>query len=157
MIKSVYNPSLFQLTRKQISLLNASSYYIVKVLNLLHNVPVVGTTRFIIYHPHNKEKPGMTKFVYNPFVFWPPLKLSSSFGASFDYCSRPNLSAALFLTYNNDACIVELGIEESPRTFLHLLFDALQLLSFMLSSILSKIYPAIFKYLAMSKYALMSK
>lgn len=33
------------------------------------------TTWFTIYHPHYKGKSGITEFIYNSFLFRPPLKL----------------------------------------------------------------------------------
>ena len=70
---------------KQISLLGTSSNYIVKVIKLLHDVPKASINRFIVYHLHYKEKPGMIESTYDLFLFRPPPKLLSLFDASSDY------------------------------------------------------------------------
>ena len=62
---------------KQISLLDTSLDYIVKVIKLLHDVPESSINRFAAYYPHYKEKPGMTESTYDPFFFWPLPKLLS--------------------------------------------------------------------------------
>lgn len=54
---------------EQISLLGASSDRVVK---------------FSIYHPHYKEKRGITESAYNPFLLQPPCKRIFLLGASSD-------------------------------------------------------------------------
>ena len=42
----------------------------------LHDdVPKASTTSFATYHPHYKEKPGMTESAHDPFLLWPSPKL----------------------------------------------------------------------------------
>ena len=40
---------------------------------------------FATYHPHYKEKLGMTKFAYNFFLFWPLSKLLLLSDTLFNY------------------------------------------------------------------------
>lgn len=153
MTKSVYKPSLLRPPPQLLSLPVTSSNYIVKVMKPFYNMQETSITRFAIYHLYYKEKSRMTKFVYNHFVLWPLLKVLSFLGISSDCCDWTNLSAALFLTHNSSACIAEPGMEEPPRMSIHHISDALQPLSLMLSLTLTKMRPAMFKYLAISKCA----
>lgn len=56
MKKSTYNPSFFWPTCKWISLLGALSHFIVKIINLLHNISKISTTQFAIYYLYYKVK-----------------------------------------------------------------------------------------------------
>ena len=49
-----------------ISLLDAKSDYIVKVIKPLYNVPEAENHWFATYHTHHKKKLGMTKSTYDP-------------------------------------------------------------------------------------------
>ena len=100
-------------------------------MKLLYCIPEAGKHWFAIYHLHYKDK------------------LVS------------NLSTLFLFVYDGGACNTKPGLvtkkREPPRTSLHLFSDALQLLSFILSLTLSKMRPAIFKYLAIFKCAPISE
>ena len=116
---------------KLVSLLDASSGCIVKVMKPLYGVAEVGNHCFATYHPHYKDK------------------------------LVGNLSTAFLFARDGEACDTKPGLVtkkgEPPRTSLHVPSDALQLLSFMLSLTLSKMRPTMFEYLAMFKCAPMSE
>ena len=63
---------------KLISQPSASSNSIAKVMRPLYGKPEADNHRFGIYHPHYKEKPGMTESAHNPFLCQPPLKDGSA-------------------------------------------------------------------------------
>lgn len=103
----------------------------------------VSITQFTIYYPYYKDK---LSNVTRSFVF-------AANNLHF-LCSLSNLSTAL--AYATEPNLVTKK-RKSPRTSIHLFFDALQLLSLMLSLMISNMRPAIFEYLAISKYMSMSK
>ena len=76
MTESAYKPSLLR-PPPQLSPPAASFNYIVKVMKPLYDVPEASTTSFATYHPHYKEKPGMTESAHDPFLHWPSPKLLS--------------------------------------------------------------------------------
>ena len=77
-ITQAYVQSTFDLNRdfyirpppELISLLDASSDWIIKVLKLLYGVPEAGNHWFATYHTHYKEKLGMTESTYDPCLFY---------------------------------------------------------------------------------------
>ena len=73
--KSAYNYSLFWSPQKLLSLLGASSHYIIKVMNPLYDMPDTGKHWFAIYHPYYKKKSKIIEFTYNFFLLQPLLKL----------------------------------------------------------------------------------
>ena len=105
--------------------------YILNIMKLPYCISEAGKHWFAVYHPDYKNK------------------------------LVGNLSTAFLFACDGGACDTKPGLVtkkgEPPRTSLHLLSDALQLLSFMLSLTLSKMRPAMFEYLAMFKYAPMSE
>ena len=125
MKKFAYNPSLLQPTRKQISLLGASSHCIVKVITALHDVPEARKTRFAIYHLHYKDK----------FVDNPTRALVCATGYFYFLSKFENLSAASFLICNGRAAQPALVVKkgEPPRAFIYLLSHPLQFPSLFLS------------------------
>ena len=151
MTKSAYNPSLLRPTRKQISLLSASSHCIVEVINPLHDVPEASTTRFAIYHSLYKDK----------LVGNPPRKIVSAANCLYFLCGWNNLPAAFFFAHDSGTCGAEPGIVtkkgEPPRTSFHR--SQLPSLSSLplLSSTFSKMRLAMFECLAMPKCAPMSE
>ena len=114
-------------------------------------MPEAGITWFAIYHPNYKDK-----LVGNPT--W---KFVSIANRLYFLYSWSNLWAAFFFTYDSGICIAELDIvikkQEPPKTSLRrswlFLLPSLSLLGLTLS----KMRPAIFEYLAIFKYTLMSK
>ena len=66
--------------------LSASFDSIVKVMRPIYSEPEVDNYWFAIYHPHYKEKLGITESVHDPFLLWVPPKLLSPPGASSDCC-----------------------------------------------------------------------
>ena len=121
--------------RKPISLLGDSSDSIVKVIIPLHDVSEASTNQFAIYHLHYNEKLGMTESAYDPCLLYSN-ELVDNQTWTFSCNTKPGV-------------VTKKG--EPPRIFLHFHSDALQLLSFMLSLMLSKMRPAMFEYLAMFK------
>ena len=85
MTESTHKPFLFQPPSEQISLSGASSDAIIKVIKPLHDVSEASTNHFAAYHPHYKEKLGITSTESaKPFLVRPPPKLLSLPGASSD-------------------------------------------------------------------------
>ena len=78
--ESVHNYSLFRSSQKLLSLLCASSYCIIEVMNPLYDMPDTGKHWFAIYYPHYKEKSKITEFTYNLFFLRPPPNLLSLSG-----------------------------------------------------------------------------
>ena len=65
-IASDLNPDFYiRPLSKLISQLSASSDSIVKVMRPLYGEPEADNHRFVIYHPHYKEKPGMTESAHD--------------------------------------------------------------------------------------------
>ncbi len=54
-------------------------------MKLMHDVSEASTTLYAIYHPHYKEKSGMTKSAYKPSLLRPPLQLLSLPAVSSNY------------------------------------------------------------------------
>lgn len=135
MIKSTYNPFLFQLLTKLLSLFGVSFDCIFK---------------FATHHPHFKDK-----LVGNPIRTF-----VCDANCLYFLCAWNNLSAAYFLTYNGGTFIVEPGLVttkgEPPRTFLHLFFLPDQPLS-LLFGLTSKNAPSDVFILGKSKYATICK
>lgn len=171
MRKSTYNLFFFWPTCKRILLLSISFHYIIKVINLLHNVPEANTLWFTIYHLHYKEKLKMIRFVYNFCLLCSNKLVNNStrtfictanylcFGYSLGRLS--NLSKAFLFLYNGGAWATKPSLvtkkRKLSRTFLDCFFDALQTLFFLFSSTLSKLRLAIIKYSLMFTYSAMSK
>ena len=85
MTESTHKPFLLRPPSEQISLPGASSDAIVKVIKPLHDVSEASTNHFAAYHPHYKEKLGITSTESaKPFLVRPPPKLLSLPGASSD-------------------------------------------------------------------------
>lgn len=138
--------------RKPISLLGGSSDSIVKVIKLLHNVPKANTNRFAIYHLHYKDKLSN--------LTWSLVCTTNNF---YFLSNFNNLSVAspLFIS-NCKACATQLGLvikkgellEISsiyiPDTWIERVRKA-KTLFLLLSSTLSKIHPAISKYMTIFK------
>ena len=70
--------------REPISQMGASSYSIVKVIKSLLDFSEASTTWFAIYHPHYKEKLGITESAHEPFLLWQLPKPISLLGVSSD-------------------------------------------------------------------------
>ena len=85
MTESAYKTSLLRPTPQLLSPPGASSDSIVKVMKPLHDLSEASTNHLATYHPHYKEKPGMTESAHKTFLLRPPPKLLSLPGASFDY------------------------------------------------------------------------
>ena len=70
---------------EQISLLNALSDYIIKVMKPMYDMPEANITLYAISYPNYKEKSGMTKSVYKLSLLWPPSQLLLPPATSFNY------------------------------------------------------------------------
>ena len=100
---------------------------------LLYGVPEAGNHCFAIYHPHYKEKLGMTESAYDPCLLY-----------SNELVDNPTRTFS---------CAARLGLVgkkgEPPKVVLDLLSHPLKPPSLLLSLTLSKMRPAMFEYLAM--------
>ena len=136
MTESVYNPFLFQLLTKLLSLSDALSDCNVK---------------FATYQLHYKEK-----IISN--ATW---TFVCAVNCLYFLCSWSNLSAVFFLAHNGGACTIEPGLvikkRKPPRTFLYLFSYFPLLPSLLFNLTLFKMGPAISEYLAISKCATMSE
>ena len=120
-----------------ILLLGASSNCIVKVIKPLYSIPEAGKNKFTTYHPHYKEKLGITESTKELVTD----------------------SAASTFACDSGACATKPGLVtkkgEPPRISLHFISHPLQPPSLLLGSTLSKMRPVMFVCSAISKYATM--
>ena len=126
----------------------------------LHDVPEASTNWFNTYHPHYKEKLGITEST-NELASNLTRTLVCAANFLYFLCGWSNLSAAFFLAHDGGACTAEPGLvtkkKEPPRTSLHLLSRLPSLPSLLFSLTLSKMHPVISEFLAMPKCMTMSE
>ena len=103
---------------EQILLLGTLSNGIVKVIKPLHDVPEASTTSYAIYHPHYKEKSGMTKSAYKPSLFRPPPRLTES---AHNHSLLRSSQKLLSLLGASSHCIIEVmnPLHDMPDTGKH--------------------------------------
>lgn len=134
-------------------------------------MPKASTIWIIIYHLHYPEKFQITKSVYNLCLLCSNKPVSNSTWTSvfatsflcFEYSlgHMGNFLKTSLFANNGRVFIIKPGLvikkKKSPKTFLDLLFDALQSLFLFLSLAFLKLRPAIMKYYLMFMYLVMSK
>ena len=123
--KSAHNHLFFRSSQILLSLLDASSHYIIKVINPVHDMPDTSKHWFVIYHLYYKHKQvsNLNR-----------ISICIAYYFYFGY-NLNNLSIASLFAYDDRAYATELGLvtkkRKPPRTALN--FSNLQSLSLLFS------------------------